>query len=125
MWQIYTPTRERESLSTVGSASSGGDSVVCHTDLSTCCSGSQGSYRGDWYFPDGTRLLFPGGMYEACGAQRVSLRRTTATGPTGIYRCDITTNAVHDDTDILVRDTVYVGLYVGRGGKHSPWLKLL
>ena len=112
-------------LSTVGSASSGGDSVLCHTDLSTCCSGRQGSHRGDWYFPDVTRLPFSWGMYEACGAQRVSLRRTTATGPTGIYRCDIPTYAVHDDTGISVRDTVYVGLYVGRGGKHSPWLKLL
>ena len=49
--------------------------------------------------------------YEARGAQIVSIRRTTATGPTGINRCDIATNAVHDDTDISVRDTVYVGLY--------------
>ena len=45
--------------------------------------------------------------YEARGAQIVSIRRTTVTGPTGIYRCDIATNAVHDDTDISVRDTVY------------------
>ena len=116
------PDHSYVDLSTVGSASSGGDSVQCHTDLITCCSGSQGYHRGDWYFPDGTRLLFSGVMYEARGAQRVDLR---CTGPTGIYRCDITTNAVHDDTDILVRDTVYVGLYVGRGGKRSPWLKLL
>ena len=39
------------------------------------------------------------------------IRRTTATGPTGIYRCDIPTIAVHDDNDISVRETVYVGLY--------------
>ena len=84
------------------------DSVVCHTDLSTCCSGSQGNHRGDWYFPNGTRLLFSGDIYEARGAQRVFLRHTNATGPTGIYRCDIPTNAVHDDTDF---ETVYVGLY--------------
>ena len=38
--------------------------------------------------------------YEAHGAQIVSIRRTTATGPTGIYRCDI---AVHDDTDNSLR----------------------
>ena len=35
-----------------------GNTVRCHTDLSTCCSGGQGSHRGDWYFPNGTRLLF-------------------------------------------------------------------
>ena len=105
-------------LSTVGSA----DSVQCHTDFSTCCSGRQGPH---WYFPDGTRLPFSGDTYEGRGPQTVFLRRRTATGPTGIYRCDIPTYAVHDDTDTSVRDTVYVGLYVGRGGKHSPWLKLL
>ena len=33
-----------------------------------------------------------------------------------IYRCDIPTNAIHDDRDISVRDTVYVGLYTGTGG---------
>ena len=67
------------------------------------------------YFPDGTLLPFSGGMYEGRGAQRVDLCRTTATGPTGIYRCDISTEVVHDntDTDTSVRDTVYVGLYVG------------
>ena len=61
-------------------------------------------------------------MYESRGAQRVDLRRTTATGPTGIYRCYISTEA---DGYISVRATVYVGLYVGSGGKHSPLLKLL
>ena len=95
-------------LSTVGNSN---NSVQCHTDLSTCCSGSQGPHRGDWYFPNGTRLQFSGDVYEARGAQRVVLHHTTATGPTGIYRCDIATVTVHDDTDISVRDTVYVGLY--------------
>ena len=99
-------------LNTVGNSSNGSNSVQCHTDLSTCCSGSQGFHRGDWCFPNGTRLPFYGDMYRARQAQRVDLHRTTATGPTGIYRCGIATNAVHDDTDIFsVRDTVYVGLY--------------
>ena len=34
------------------------DSVQCHTDLTTCCSGSQGIHRGDWYFPIRDRLQF-------------------------------------------------------------------
>ena len=105
-------------LSLVGT--SGSDSVQCHTDLSTCCSGGiQGSHRGDWFFSDGGRLPFPAAnipIYETCGAQRVDLRRASATSPTGLYRCDIPTNAVHDDTDISVRDTVYVGLYTDSGG---------
>ena len=67
-------------LSTVGSAS---DNVVCHSDLSTCCTSVQGIHRGDWHFPDGTRLQFSGDIYESRAAQTVAIRRT-ATGPTGI-----------------------------------------
>ena len=101
-------------LSTVGSADDNSDSVVCHSDLSTCCNGL---HRGDWYFPDGTKLPFASSrvpIYEGRAAQIAVIRSTTATGPTGIYRCGI---AVHHPTDNSVRDTVYVGLYVGRGGK--------
>ena len=106
-------------LSTVGSNNDNSDGVVCHTDLSTCCSTGQGSHRGNWYFPDGTVLPSIGNIVpigEGRAAMRAVIRRTTATGPTGIYRCDIPTNAVHDDTDISVRDTVYVGLYPADGG---------
>ena len=107
-------------LSQVGDDGSGSDSVQCITDLSTCCSVPQGpTHRGDWYFPNGNRLPFPGGgdIYESRETQRVDLRRrNNANSPTGIYRCDIPTNDVHDYPDISVRDTVYVGLYTGSGG---------
>ena len=101
-------------LSAVGSAGDNSDSVVCHTDLTTCCSSGQGVHRGDWYFPDGTVLPFVGssitiGLGRA--AQIAVIRRTTATGPTGIYCCGIPTNAFHDGDDISVRDSVCVGLY--------------
>ena len=104
-------------ISQVGSDGSGSDSIQCHTDLSTCCSSTQGPHRGDWYFPSGERLLFPfpgdGDIYETRSAQRVDLRRTTATGPSGIYRCDIETIAAQDNG---MRETVYVGLYTSDGG---------
>ena len=89
-------------LSTVGSDGGNSDSVVCHSDLSTCCSGGQGIHRGNWSFPDGTVLPFTGNSVPiglGRGARVAVIRRTTATGPTGIYRCDIPTNAVHSDTD--------------------------
>ena len=108
-------------LSTVGSASDDSDSVVCYTDLTTCCSGGQGIHRGNWYFPNGTVLPFSGNgvpIYLGRAAQRVAIRHTSgATGPTGIYRCDIPTIAVHSDTDQSVGETVYVGLYPADGGK--------
>ena len=108
-------------LSLVGRPDLGvGEGVQCITDLATCCSGTDGSHRGDWYFPDGTRLPFPGNVdiYEVRDAQRVYLsRKNNANSPTGIYRCDIPTNAVHDVTNSSVRDTpVYVGLYTASEG---------
>ena len=101
-------------LSLVGRDGSGNDSVQCHTDLSTCCSEAQGLHRGDWYFPNGDRLPIPGGgdTFESRGAQRVDLRRKSdSSTQSSIYRCDISTNAVHHSTDTSVRETVYVGLY--------------
>ena len=95
------------------------DSVECHTDLTTCCSGSDGVHRGDWYFPDGTRLPFPQntGIYEARDTHRVDLRSNYDGLTSGIYHCDIPTIAVHDVNDTSVRDRpVYVGLYANSGG---------
>ena len=91
------------------------NNIQCHTDLSTCCRVAQGIHRGDWYFPNGDRLQFPDvhAIVQRRLAQRVDLRRNRGTGPTGIYRCDIPTDAVHDNS---IRETVYVGLYTSDGG---------
>ena len=113
-------------LSQVGDDRTGSDSdtVQCHTDLMTCCRGSVGIHRGDW-FPPGSdaRLPFSGDasgctcMYEDRQTQVVHIRRrNNATGPSGIYYCVIATNAVHNDSDQSVGETVYVGLYYGSGG---------
>ena len=113
----HVPNHDYVDLSQVGNDDSGSDSVQCITDLNTCCGGHQGEHRGDWFFPDGTRLQFSGAIYEDRNAQRVDLRReNNATSPVGIYRCDIPTNAVHVDISNSVRDTVYVGLYTASGG---------
>ena len=98
----------------------GGESVQCHTDLKTCCTSIDGAHRGDWYFPNGTKLPFFAvnvNTFEVRGTERVDIwRNSGANSPTGIYRCDIPTTGVHNDTDISVRDTVYVGLYTASGG---------
>ena len=115
-------------LGQVGSDTSGSDSVQCHTDLATCCASSQGVHRGDWYFPDGTRLPLSGGgdIFEGRGSERVDIRRrNNANSPVGIYRCDIPTVAVHVDRSNLVRDTVYVGLYTASGGMGKELVEIL
>ena len=90
------------------------NSVQCHTDLNTCCSAAQGIHRGNWYFPNGNRLPHPGvgNIYQSRRAQRIDLRHNNANEPSGIYRCDVPTNA-----DNGIRVTVYVGLYTSGEGK--------
>jgi len=114
------PNHSYVDLNLVGYALDGGDSVQCHTDLSTCCNATQGADRGDWYFPNGDRLQFsdyPGNIYERRAAQRVDLRRSYNGDTSGIYRCTVETNAVHSDdfSDNTTRETVYAGLYASGG----------
>ena len=102
-------------LNLVGDAEDGSDSVQCHTDLVTCCSGAQGPDRGDWFFPNRSRPNFPTGpadIFEQRGAQVVDLRLRNNDETSGIYRCTIETNAVHNARG---RETVYVGLYASGG----------
>ena len=114
----YLPNHSYVDLTLVGNAVNGGDSVQCHTDLDTCCNQTQGADRGDWYFPNGERLMFsngPGNIYEQRVAQRVYLHRRNNSNTSGIYRCTIETNAVHSDNDSKTRETVYAGLYASGG----------
>ena len=104
--------------------------VICHTDLTTCCRVTETVTepdQGDWFFPDEVKL--PGaGLNNAnqvpiAQRKRVQLVRLQrgppeATGiiPSGIYRCAIETVAVNSD-DNAARETVYVGVY-GSGGRY-------
>ena len=113
-------------LSALGELDNVDDQVVCHTDLTSCCSGTGHDDRGYWYFPNGD--LLPGAA-EGSGAainpivlrrgpQLVSLIRGTGPGdaPSGLYRCIIETNADNDDPgspspDNIIGETLYVGVY--------------
>ena len=55
-------------------------------------------------------------MGENWDAMRVHLHHNREAPQTGIYRCGIPSEAVHDGTDTSVRDTVYVGLHTARVG---------
>ena len=91
------------------------NSVQCHTDLDTCCHAEAGPDRGDWYFPNMSRLSFhiqP--IFERRFMRRVVLWRRGEGGASGMYRCDIETVAVHNASG---RERVYVGLY-GSGGEN-------
>ena len=115
-------------FSLVGSDLSGSDSVQCHTDLDTCCNRDYDDHHGDWIPPGREERLPLSGnnnesdvnIYEVRVKKRVDLRRgNNAEMPSGIYRCDIPTNAVHEDNDTSVRESVYVGLYTDGGTCHN------
>ena len=101
--------------------------VICHTDLTTCCRSKAGPGRGNWFFPNGNSL--PGAtmnndeqvpIAERRQDQLVRLQRgpvgTISDIPDGIYCCDIETMAVNS-ADNTARETVYVGVY-GSGGMY-------
>ena len=101
-----------------------GNTVRCHSDLTTCCTGRLGVHRGDWHFPDGNILKFTSTSYDIVmdrEPQEVHLhRRNDVISPSGIYRCDIETMAVNDDVRATITgETVYVGLYPPSEGNQS------
>ena len=104
-------------LSLVGTAAS--DSVQCHTDLDTCCHRfyTRRRWYRYWYSPNGDRLRYRYDIYELYQAQQVNLYRRNNANTSGIYRCEMPTNAVHDDSDNSVREFAYVGLYASGGKK--------
>ena len=109
------PNHAYVDLTTVGEdTSASGDTVRCHTDLTSCCTGSD-FHRGDWFFPNGNALSNAAGsgdIYKSRGDQVIHLcRRNDAISPSSIYRCEIPTVAVNDDVDIITGESVYVGLY--------------
>ena len=90
-----------------------GDSVQCITNLGMCCSSSQGSYRGNWFSPDGTQLQFNNPdstepAYQTRTPQQVNLFRRSNVIPSGIYCCVIPTHI--SDSNILC-----IGLYRSEG----------
>ena len=118
------PNHAYVDLTTVGEdITDPGDTVRCHTDLTSCCSGIDNFHRGELYFPNGDALGntgVGGDIYKLRGDQVIHLRRRNdATSPSGIYRCEIPTIAVNDDADIIMGESVYVGLYPPNEGNHT------
>ena len=123
---VNLPNHSYVDLTTVGDdINDPGNTVRCHSDLTTCCTRDEGDHRGSWFFPDGSVLPFfaqdDDDIVMDREPQVVHIRRrNNAMSPSGIYRCDIETMAVNDDNpDIITGETVYVGLYLPSEGNQS------
>ena len=82
------------SITEIGEAESA--AVLCRTDLTTCCTGTQtgGGGRGHWIYPNGTNVGNAHSRYDifrSRGDMVVRLHRTDddVTVPTGQYCCQV------------------------------------
>ena len=104
----------------IGGIGVGDNALLCLTDATQCCRGSDNpsGTLGEWYFPDGT--LVPDGqgasrsIFRNRGPSVVRLnRRNNAQSPTGVYRCEIP-DAIGTDQNI------FVGVYSnGNQGRYN------
>ena len=85
----------------------GNDALLCMTNLT----GVNGSVRGDWYFPNGTRVLSTLKRIRDQIVVRLAVRMNRrGGGEEGIYHCEI-----HVSMD--VNQTIYIGVYTASGGE--------
>ena len=80
-----------------------GGALVCRTDRTDCCRNNPGDgeiRQGDWIYPNGDlvdNIASGDDIYRTRGASTVLLnRRNSATGPTGLYCCEVTSVADPD-----------------------------
>ena len=117
------PNNSYVDLSLVGQGSNAthdsGREIVCHTDLDTCCSGSDG--HGDWFYPHsrGVDVVGSNRNRDPIAMRRLykRIRLERVKGgiiPSGIYQCSIETVAVSGEGG-TGRERVYVGLYESGG----------
>ena len=78
-------------LSLVRNRFSSHDIVQCHTDLTTCCTRTQGSYHRDWIPPSSeARLPYSTNIFAHNDNKKVHLhRKNWGFMETGIYRCAV------------------------------------
>ena len=93
----------------------GHDALLCVTNPTACCKAHHagtGSAIGNWYFPNGSRVLSRGAQwdfYRTRGQMVVALQRKRG-GVNGIYRCEI------PDSMNVIR-TIYIGVYSAGTGE--------
>ena len=91
----------------------GGDALLCMTNLTTCCRSSDGeNVRGNWFFPNETRVPSSGERWDfhrTRGPMLVRMQRRRG-GVEGIYHCEI------PDTLGFIQ-TLYIGVYSASTGE--------
>ena len=85
-----------------------GDALLCITNKIACCK-PNGNASGNWFFPNGSRVLSGSDFYRDSGQMVIRLNRRRG-GENGIYRCEIP-----DSMNVI--QTIYIGVYTASSGK--------
>ena len=100
-------TYQNNSIVILENFGEGDDALLCKTNQTACCRPPHsGSARGNWFFPNGTRVPSAGNhldFYRTRGQMVVLLHRRRG-GVEGIYRCEIP-----DAMNVI--QTKYIGVY--------------
>ena len=99
---------QNNSIVTLTDIGEGNDALNCKNNLT----GVNGSVRGDWYFPDGTRVLSAPNnseIYRTRDQMAVRMNNRGG-GEEGIYHCEIP-DAMH------LNQTIYIGVYNTSSGE--------
>ena len=112
-------TYQNNSIVTLEDIGEGDDaSLLCVTDQPACChpyyTGEIGSALGNWFFPNGTRILhYTTGtrwdFYRTRGQMIILMHRRRG-GVDGIYSCEI-------PDAMNVTQTIYIGVYTASAGE--------
>ena len=108
-FELKGKTYQNNSLVFLKDIGEGGDALVCMTDLNDCCRPpytGQWGVRGNWYFPNGTRVVSSGHQWDfhRTRGDMVVLLHRRRDGAEGIYRC-----VVPDAKNVT--QTIYIGVY--------------
>ena len=87
------------------------DTLLCLTDQPACCQHPYAGPIGNWFFPNGTRVLSDNKLdiHRNRGQMVVRLNRRRG-GENGIYRCEI-------PDAMNVNQTIYIGVYTASTGE--------
>ena len=105
---------QNNSIVTLEDIGKDGDALLCLTNLTACCRPPYGQSLGNWFFPNGTRVLSSSeewDLYRTRDQMMIRLNRKRA-GVEGIYRCEI-------NDAMYVIQTIYIGAYSANTGEWS------
>ena len=106
------------SLVTLEDIGEWGDALFCVTDQPACCRspyiGVNVPATGNWYFPNGTRVVSSGFQWDfhRTRGQSVVLLHRRRGGVIGIYSCVI-------PDAMNVTQTIYIGVYTASAGMYK------